>query len=80
MKYYAGAFGDAADVPAWVARTGYTGEDGFELFCLADAVRLWEALTAAGGPACAIRPWLRLPRDARSRPACRCTATKSART
>ena len=52
MKYYAGAFGDAADVPAWVARTGYTGEDGFELFCRpADAVRLWEALTAAGGPA-----------------------------
>ena len=35
-----------------MARTGYTGEDGFELFCRpADAVRLWEALTAAGGPA-----------------------------
>jgi aminomethyltransferase len=52
MKYYAGAFGEVAGVPAWVARTGYTGEDGFELFCRpADAVRLWEALTAAGGPA-----------------------------
>jgi aminomethyltransferase len=52
MKYYAGAFGDVAGVPVWVARTGYTGEDGFELFCRpADAVPLWEALTAAGGPA-----------------------------
>jgi aminomethyltransferase len=52
MKYYAGAFGEVAGVPVWVARTGYTGEDGFELFCRpADAVALWEALTAAGGPA-----------------------------
>ena len=33
MKYYAGAFGEVAGRPAWVARTGYTGEDGFEVFC-----------------------------------------------
>ena len=52
MKYYAGAFGDVARVPAWVARTGYTGEDGFELFCRpGDAVRVWDALSAAGAPA-----------------------------
>jgi len=36
-------------VEAWVARTGYTGEDGFELFCSSDdAVTLWRALLAAG--------------------------------
>ena len=33
-----------------VARTGYTGEDGFELFVRADAaIDVWEALTSAGG-------------------------------
>ena len=33
----------------WVARTGYTGEDGFELFCeAADAPDLWRKLLAKG--------------------------------
>lgn len=33
-----------------VSRTGYTGEDGFELYCPEeDAVRLWDALVEAGG-------------------------------
>ncbi len=32
------------------ARTGYTGEDGVEVFCdSGDAVRLWRAMLAAGG-------------------------------
>lgn len=36
-------------IPIWAARTGYTGEDGFELFCpTADAPRLWDALLATG--------------------------------
>jgi aminomethyltransferase len=52
MKYYAGAFGSVAGRRAWVARTGYTGEDGFEVFCApADAAGIWEALAAAGAPA-----------------------------
>jgi aminomethyltransferase len=51
MKYYSGAYGDVAGVPAWVARTGYTGEDGFEIFCPAErAADVWEALMKAGGP------------------------------
>jgi aminomethyltransferase len=51
MKYYSGAYGDVAGVPAWVARTGYTGEDGFEIFCPAErAPDVWEALVKAGGP------------------------------
>jgi aminomethyltransferase len=34
--------------PAAIARTGYTGEDGFEIFCAAeDAEPLWEALLTA---------------------------------
>ncbi|MGH3254521.1 MAG: glycine cleavage system aminomethyltransferase GcvT [Streptosporangiaceae bacterium] len=52
MKYYTGAFGDVAGRLSWVARTGYTGEDGLEVYCMPeDAVWIWEALTAAGGPA-----------------------------
>jgi len=52
MKYYTGAFGDLAGRAAWVARTGYTGEDGFEVFCRpGDAVHVWDALAAAGAAA-----------------------------
>ncbi|MEU1201952.1 glycine cleavage system aminomethyltransferase GcvT [Streptomyces sp. NPDC005813] len=51
LKYYAGLPGTVAGVQALIARTGYTGEDGFELFVApADAERLWQALTEAGAP------------------------------
>ena len=40
-----------ADVPALLGRTGYTGEDGFELyFPASEAVTIWEKLIAAGQP------------------------------
>ncbi|MGY1438156.1 glycine cleavage system aminomethyltransferase GcvT [Streptomyces reniochalinae] len=49
LRYYAGERDIVADKPALIARTGYTGEDGFELFVAPeDAVAVWEALTAAG--------------------------------
>ena len=49
LKYYAGLPGTVAGVPALIARTGYTGEDGFELFVSpSDAEKLWLALTEAG--------------------------------
>jgi len=52
MKYYAGAFGKVAGRAAWVARTGYTGEDGFELYCRPeDASHVWEALASGGAGA-----------------------------
>ncbi len=52
MKYYWFAHGQVQDVPAIIARTGYTGEDGFELyFGPAHAEHLWNALLAAGEPA-----------------------------
>ncbi|MFJ6633201.1 glycine cleavage system aminomethyltransferase GcvT [Streptomyces sp. NPDC091376] len=51
LKYYAGLPGTVAGVPALIARTGYTGEDGFELFVEPQhAEKLWKALTEAGEP------------------------------
>jgi aminomethyltransferase len=48
LRYYAGAYGTVAGCPVWVARTGYTGEDGFEIFCAPrDCERIWLALTQA---------------------------------
>jgi aminomethyltransferase len=41
--------GKLGDLPVLAARTGYTGEDGFELFVPNEhAVRLWTTLLAAG--------------------------------
>ncbi|MEU5401861.1 glycine cleavage system aminomethyltransferase GcvT [Streptomyces sp. NPDC005963] len=49
LKYYAGLPGTVAGQPALIARTGYTGEDGFELFVEPQhAEALWRALTEAG--------------------------------
>lgn len=51
LKYYASVPSVVAGVPALVARTGYTGEDGFELFVAAgSAAEVWRAVTAAGEP------------------------------
>jgi aminomethyltransferase len=45
MRYYFCAQGRVDGVPALIARTGYTGEDGFELFVEGqDAAVLWSAL------------------------------------
>lgn len=47
IGYYHGAEGKVAECPALVSRTGYTGEDGFELYVeAARAPRVWEALRA----------------------------------
>ncbi len=49
LRYYAIAEGHACGEPALVARTGYTGEDGFELFLDWDAaVPAWDRLLEAG--------------------------------
>ena len=43
------AQGEVDGIQALVSRTGYTGEDGFEIYCAAaDAPALWEKLLAAG--------------------------------
>jgi aminomethyltransferase len=56
MRSYRFAPGEVAGIPCLVARTGYTGEDGFELFCASSkGPALWDALLSAGGPE-GIRP------------------------
>ena len=48
IRYYAGAYRTVAGCPAWIARTGYTGEDGFEIFCAAeDCERIWTGLSGS---------------------------------
>lgn len=47
LRYYAAVRATAAGHAVLLARTGYTGEDGFELFCGAeDAVDLWTMITS----------------------------------
>jgi aminomethyltransferase len=49
VEYYHFTTGRVAGVDCFVSRTGYTGEDGFELYCRAtDTEKLWKALTEAG--------------------------------
>jgi aminomethyltransferase len=51
VKYYHFVEGTVAGFHCLISRTGYTGEDGFELYVAAsDAVALAEALLAAGAP------------------------------
>ena len=51
LKYYWSTDAEFGEIPVIVGRTGYTGEDGFELYVRADAAAsLWQALTAAGSP------------------------------
>jgi aminomethyltransferase len=51
MKYYWFAHGEVAGVRATVSRTGYTGEDGFEIFVPPQSAdRVWLALLQSGGP------------------------------
>jgi aminomethyltransferase len=49
VKYYSFIEGNVAGVPCLISRTGYTGEDGFELFCgNAYAAPLWRTLLDEG--------------------------------
>ena len=52
VRYYRFGEGEVAGVPAVISATGYTGEDGFELYLAAeDAARVWGALLEAGADA-----------------------------
>ncbi len=51
LERFAVAAGEIAGIAVLAARTGYTGEDGFEFFCAnRDAPGLWATLSAAGAP------------------------------
>jgi aminomethyltransferase len=49
MKYYSVNVGKVAGANAIISRTGYTGEDGFEVIVANEAaIRVWEQVVAAG--------------------------------
>ncbi|TCP50055.1 aminomethyltransferase [Tamaricihabitans halophyticus] len=49
LRYYASTPTQIDGTDVLLARTGYTGEDGFELYCAADfAPHLWNLLSTAG--------------------------------
>lgn len=51
IKYYHFAEGDLLGQSAIISRTGYTGEDGFEIYApAAQAERIWNALMEIGAP------------------------------
>jgi aminomethyltransferase len=55
IKYYWFTTGEVAGVRATISRTGYTGEDGFEVFVAPSAAeRVWDAILAAGRSAAVV--------------------------
>jgi aminomethyltransferase len=51
LRYYAIDEATLAGAPVLLARTGYTGEDGFEVYCdPSEATKVWDALAIAGEP------------------------------
>lgn len=63
IRYYRSGAANVAGAPCVVSRTGYTGEDGFELIGNADqAEGVWKTLIDAGAKACGLasRDTLRL--------------------
>ncbi len=49
IRYYWFERGEVLGVPAIIARTGYTGEDGFEIYIPPEeGARIWEAVVEAG--------------------------------
>ncbi|MFK5925804.1 MAG: glycine cleavage system aminomethyltransferase GcvT [Desulfuromusa sp.] len=51
IKFYHFAESKVAGIETIISRTGYTGEDGFELYCPAtDGIKLWQELMTVGQP------------------------------
>ena len=51
IKYYWFAFGKFQGLPVMISRTGYTGEDGYEIYCPAASTEsVWNAVVAQGQP------------------------------
>ncbi|HEX2945052.1 MAG TPA: glycine cleavage system aminomethyltransferase GcvT [Clostridia bacterium] len=57
LKYYHYATdATVGGIKVMLSRSGYTGEDGFEIYCRPeDAARMWELLIEKGGP-CGLEP------------------------
>ena len=51
IGYYCFRHGKVAGVPVLVSRTGYTGEDGFEVYMVGEAAeKIWHEILKAGAP------------------------------
>src|SRR5271156_81872 len=51
VRYYHFTFGNVSGVDCLIARTGYTGEDGFEIYFAPEySEKLWDDLMSAGAP------------------------------
>ncbi len=51
IKYYWFAYGKFQGLPVMISRTGYTGEDGYEIYCPAASTEsVWNAVMAQGQP------------------------------
>ena len=51
LNHHTFAHGEVANVRATISRTGYTGDDGFEIFVPPQSAdRVWQAILASGGP------------------------------
>jgi aminomethyltransferase len=51
LPYFGFRNGEVAGVPGMISRTGYTGEDGFEIFVPSDRVgQVWDAILERGRP------------------------------
>jgi glycine cleavage system T protein (aminomethyltransferase) len=49
LRHYAFTYGEIASARALISRTGYTGEDGFEIYIPpAAALKVWQAILASG--------------------------------
>ncbi len=63
IAYYHFHEGRVAEVPAIISRTGYTGEDGFELYFAPEAAeKIWTALLEVGVPDGSAAGWPGRPR------------------
>ena len=81
LRYYAATEATVAGIPGLVARTGYTGEDGFEVFVDTDRTEeLWAALQPAVRPPAVGRSASAHATRSASKRACPSTATSSTST
>jgi len=52
IRYYWFTRGEVAGIPCIISRTGYTGEDGWELYCPPEqAAKLWQTILTEGAEA-----------------------------
>jgi len=82
VKYYTSHRGTVAGREVLLARTGYTGEDGFVAVHAGPGTRshIWRTLSAAGAAAGLVPAGLAARDTLRLEAGCRCTATSSGRT